>query len=164
MPQLDVNTFLPQVVWLLITFTALFLVMWRVAVPRIADVLEARQKRIDDNLDKAADSRKEAEAALEAYEASLAESRAGAQALIAKATDKITAEAEERNARLSEELDQKIAASEAEIREAVAQAMESVPEVALEAVSAVIKRLIGEAAAEKDVAKAVTQALKRGGG
>lgn len=164
MPQLDVNTYLPQVVWLLITFTALFLVMWRVAVPRIADVLEARQKRIDDNLDKAADSRKEAEAALEAYEASLAESRAGAQALIAKATDKITAEAEERNARLSEELDQKIAASEAEILEAVAQAMESVPEVALEAVSAVIKRLIGEAAAEKDVAKAVTQALKRGGG
>lgn len=164
MPQLDINTYLPQVVWLLITFIALFLVMWRVAVPRIADVLEARQKRIDDNLDKAADSRKEAEAALEAYEASLAESRAGAQALIAKATDKITAEAEERNARLSEELDQKIAASEAEILEAVAQAMESVPEVALEAVSAVIKRLIGEAAAEKDIAKAVTQALKRGGG
>ena len=61
-------------------------------------------------------------------------------------------------------MDQKIAASEAEILEAVAQAMESVPEVALEAVSAVIKRLIGEAAAEKDVAKAVTQALKRGGG
>ena len=38
MPQLDVNTFLPQVVWLVITFTALFLLMWRVAVPRIADV------------------------------------------------------------------------------------------------------------------------------
>ena len=164
MPQLDINTYLPQVVWLLITFTALFLVMWRVAVPRIADVLEARQKRIDDNLDKAADSQKEAEAALEAYEASLAESRAEAQALIAKATDKITAEAEERNARLSEELDQKIAASEAEILEAVAQAMESIPEVALEAASAVIKRLIGEAAAEKDVAKAVGQALKGGGG
>ncbi len=164
MPQLDINTYLPQVVWLLITFTALFLVMWRVAVPRIADVLEARQKRIDDNLDKAADSQKEAEAALEAYEASLAESRAEAQALIAKATDKITAEAEERNARLSEELDQKIAASEAEILEAVAQAMESIPEVALEAASAVIKRLIGKAAAEKDIAKAVEQALKGGGG
>ena len=164
MPQLDVNTYLPQIVWLLITFTALFLVMWRVAVPRITDVLEARQKRIDDNLDKAAVSRKEAEAALEAYEASLAESRAGAQALIAKAADKITAEAEERNARLSEELDQKIAASEAEIQEAVAQAMESLPEVALQAAAAVIKRLTGEAAAEKDVAKAVTQTLERGGG
>ena len=35
MPQLDVNTFLPQVVWLVITFTALFLLMWRVAVPCI---------------------------------------------------------------------------------------------------------------------------------
>ncbi|MFQ5764023.1 MAG: F0F1 ATP synthase subunit B', partial [Rhodospirillales bacterium] len=61
MPQLDVNTYLPQIVWLVITFTVLFLIMWRVAVPRIADVLEARQKRIDDNLDKAAESKKEAE-------------------------------------------------------------------------------------------------------
>ncbi len=163
MPQLDINTYLPQVVWLLITFTALFLVMWRVAVPRIADVLEARQKRIDDNLDKAADSQKEAEAALEAYEASLAEARADSQALIAKAADKIAAEAEERNAELSEELDQKIAASEAEIREAVAQAMESIPEVALQAASAVIKRLTGEAAVKKEVAKAVDQALEREG-
>ena len=164
MPQLDINTYLPQIVWLLITFTALFLVMWRVAVPRIADVLEARQKRIDDNLDKAADSQKEAEAALEAYEASLAEARAEAQALIAKAANKIAAENEERNAKLSEELDQKIAASEAEIRDAVAQAMESVPEVAMKAAAAVIKRLTGEAAAEKDVTKAVDQALKAGGG
>ncbi len=164
MPQLDVNTYLPQIVWLLITFTALFLVMWRVVVPRIADVFEARQKRIDDNLDKAADSQKEAEAALEAYEASLDESRARAQALIDKAADKITTEAEERTAKLSEELDQKIAENEAEIREAVAQAMESVPEVALEAASAVINRLTGEAAVEKDVVKAVTQALKGRGG
>lgn len=163
MPQLDINTYLPQVVWLLITFTALFLVMWRVAVPRIADVLEARQKRIDDNLDKAADSQKKAEAALEAYEASLVEARTEAQALITKAADKITAEAEERNAKLSEELDQKIAESEAEIRDAIDAAMESVSEVALEAASAVIKRLTGEAATEKDVAKAVEQALKSGG-
>ena len=44
MPQLDVNTYLPQIVWLLITFTALFLVMWRVVAPRIADVLERKRR------------------------------------------------------------------------------------------------------------------------
>ena len=87
MPQLDVNTFLPQVVWLVITFTALFLLMWRVAVPRIADLLEARQRRIEDNLDKAQESKKEAEETLAAYEQAMNETRAGANAYIAKPLD-----------------------------------------------------------------------------
>ena len=71
MPQLEqISTFPSQIFWLVITFAALFFVMWRIAVPRIADVLEARQKRIDDNLDKAETAKKEAEAAIEAYEQS----------------------------------------------------------------------------------------------
>ena len=53
MPQLDVSTFLPQIFWLVVTFAALYLIMWKVAVPGVANVLEARQKRIGDNLDKA---------------------------------------------------------------------------------------------------------------
>ena len=49
MPQMDPTSFPPQVVWLLITFIVLFVVMSKVAVPKIADALEARQRRINDN-------------------------------------------------------------------------------------------------------------------
>jgi F-type H+-transporting ATPase subunit b len=58
MPQLDFSTYLPQVFWLVVTFIALFLIMWKIAVPRIANSLEARQKRIEDYLDRAADAKK----------------------------------------------------------------------------------------------------------
>ena len=50
MPQLDVSTFPPQLVWLLITFGALFLIVWKVALPRIVDVRDNRQRRIEDDL------------------------------------------------------------------------------------------------------------------
>ena len=160
MPQLDINTYLPQVVWLVITFTALFLVMWRLAVPRIADVLEARQKRISDNLDKAQESKKEAEETLAAYEQTMAEARAGAQAVINEASGQLAEEAAEREAKLALDLGQKIAASEAEIEKAVDQAMENVRAVAVEVAAAALERLTGKAAPEKDLAKAVDRALE----
>ena len=89
MPQLDISTFSTQIVWLVITFAALFIIMWRVAVPRISDALEQRQKRMDDNLNKAAGFKKEAEAAIEAYEHSLAEAREAAHSAIADANAKL---------------------------------------------------------------------------
>jgi F-type H+-transporting ATPase subunit b len=72
MPQLDISTYAPQIIWLVITFVILFLVMWKVIVPRISDALEVRQRRIEYNLARAAELQKEAEAVLEAYDASLA--------------------------------------------------------------------------------------------
>ena len=78
MPQLDVTTFAPQLIWLTITFTAMFFIMWKIAVPKISDALETRQMRLEDNLKKAEDLKREAEATLAAYEKALAD--AGAQA------------------------------------------------------------------------------------
>lgn len=163
MPQLDVNTYLPQVVWLVITFTALFLVMWRIAVPRIADVLEARQKRIADNLAKAEASKKEAEAALAAYEQALAEARAEAHALVSEAAGKVAAEAAEREARQAEQLQRRIADAEAAIGRVVDAAVANVRAAVLEVVAAAVERLTDEAPTKAGIAQAVDRTLKAKG-
>ena len=159
MPQLDINTYLPQVFWLVITFSALFLVMWRVAVPRIADVLEARQKRLDDSLDKAAEAKNEAEETLAAYEQAMSEARTEAQTLINKVAAEMSEEAQKREAALAEDLAERIAESEKAIEKAIDGAMENVRAVALEVAAAALDKLIGKAPAEKDMSKAVDQAL-----
>ena len=64
MPQLDISTYPPQLVWLLITFLALYLVVWKVALPRIVDVREARQRGVEYDLGKAEALRSEAETLL----------------------------------------------------------------------------------------------------
>ncbi|NQU60459.1 MAG: F0F1 ATP synthase subunit B' [Rhodospirillales bacterium] len=163
MPQLDFHTFLPQVVWLLISFTALYLIMWRVAVPRIANVLEARQKRMEDNLEKAQELKREAEETLAAYEQAMAEARTKAQALLAKASQQLSEEATEREEKLAESLSKRIAESEAGIDKAIRNAMENVQEVAVEVAGAALQRLTGEKAPEKEVSEAVDQAFKAGG-
>ena len=78
MPQLESATFISQIVWLAVTFLALYVVMARIALPRIGEVLEARQDRIAHDLDTAASLKAEAEAALAAYETSIAEARISA--------------------------------------------------------------------------------------
>ena len=164
MPQIqDVASFLPQVFWLVVTFIALFLIMWRVAVPRIANTLEARQKRMEDNLEKAYQAKKDAQETLAAYENAMAEARAEAEGIINEATKLMSEEAEAREAEIAEELDQTLAASEAEIRKAIDAAMEHVRDVAVEVAGTALKRLIGDAPDEKELGKAVDQAMKAQG-
>lgn len=161
MPQLEqIATFPSQIFWLVVTFAALFLVMWRLAVPRIADVLESRQKRIDDNLDKADAAKKDAEAAIEAYEASMAEARSSAQSLVADTAAEIAANAAEEEAKLAEQLQAKIAASEKAIEEAQQKALAGVRDTAVEVAMAATEKLLGEAADRGAVEKAVDDAMK----
>ncbi len=164
MPQIeDVASFLSQVFWLVVTFSALFLIMWKVAVPGIADVLEARQKRIEDNLDKATKAKQEAEETLTAYENSMEKARTEAQSLNAQAAKQLAEEAEASEAEVAEELSGKLAESEAEIQSAVDGAMDHIREIAIEVAGDALQRLTGKAADEKTLTSAVDRVIKANG-
>jgi len=160
MPQLDIATYSAQIAWLVTTFGALFLIMWRVAVPKISDTLEARQKRIDDYLNKAGDFKRDAEAAIKAYEESLADARSAAHAAIAEAQTTLAEEAATRDAELNDKLKAMLSESEANISKAVDDAMDNVREVAQEVSAAAVERLLGESMEAGDVAAAVDNAMK----
>ena len=95
MPQLDVASYLPQLVWLAISFVVLYLLMAKLALPRIADVLEERSMRREDNLARAEDLQRQAEAAAEAYENVLAEARGAAHGQLIQSSDAAKASAED---------------------------------------------------------------------
>ena len=78
MPQMEFADYAPQLIWLAITFITLYVLMSRVALPRIADVLEQRQLRVTNDLEQASALRDEATKALEAYEATMAKARSQA--------------------------------------------------------------------------------------
>jgi len=111
----------------------------------------------------AAEIKKEAEAAIEAYEQSLAEARAEAQSAIAEANAKLADTIAQREAELGDKLAAKIAESEANIAKAVETAMENLRDVAVEVAVSATERLVGEAPAEADAQAAVDGAMKAQG-
>ena len=159
MPQLDVSTFVPQLFWLAITFGILLLLMWKIGLPRVGGLLEARRKRIDDDLARAAQLKDEAEAALAAYQQTLAAARAQAQAAVKETTDRLAAEAAERQRQLGESLAQQVAAAERDIAGAKERALADMRAIAVDVARSVTEKVTGTAADPGSLTAAVERAM-----
>ncbi len=160
MPQFDPTTFPPQLAWLAITFILLYLLMTRIALPRVAEVLEKRQDRIDDDLEKAAKLKAEAEETLAAYEKAMAEGRAKAQALLRQASQEMAEDSTQRHNALAGRLTKEIEEAERRIAAAKTEAIDNLRAVAVEAAEASTRRLIGVEPDRKAVDAAVDAAFK----
>ncbi len=159
-PPFAKETFASQLVWLAITFVALYLLISRIAVPRIGGILEERARRIEGDFAAAQKMKDESEAALAAYEKSLAEARAKAQAIGTEIRDKLHAEGEERRKALEAKLNAQLAESEQQIATTKAAAMSNVRGIAVDTAGAIVERLTGTAPAAPAVQAAVDAALK----
>ena len=159
MPQFWMEDFAPQMVWLVISFIALYLLMARVALPRVAEVLETRHGRIANDLDQAAQLKSQAETVILEYEEALAEARGNAQSTIAQATLEAAQAAEKRNAEIAEVLAAKAAAAASRIDAAKAEALVELRRVATELALAAAERLLDAQVAQADVDVAVNAAM-----
>ncbi|MBI1179963.1 MAG: F0F1 ATP synthase subunit B' [Alphaproteobacteria bacterium] len=163
MPQLDITTFPPQLFWLAITFVVLYILMSRLALPRVGDILRTREERITGDLDRAERLNREAEDALKAYETALAEARARAGEIAARTRAAIQAEAEARQAEAEARLAAQLEAAEARIRETRDQAMGQVRGIAADTATALVARLLGNAPEQNRLDQAVSEELDRRG-
>ena len=89
LPQLDVETYASQIFWLIVTFIVLYFLVAKIAMPRIAEVLEGRQERIEDDLDKAETLKKEAYLVRVEYEKALSSAREKAHEATRRAQEEI---------------------------------------------------------------------------
>jgi len=159
MPQLDISTYPGQLLWLLITFVVLFFILRRVALPRIADVLEARQDKIDDDLKKAASLKEEADAVMAEYDAALAEARANAHETLRSAQESWQAEADKQSEALNARLLEQTREAESRIAAAKNEALQNLSDAVVEVASSATARLLGAPVPEGQVKKTVDEVM-----
>jgi F-type H+-transporting ATPase subunit b len=159
-PPFNADTFASQLVWLAIFFVALYMLMWKVVIPRIGGIVEARREQIEGDLAEAGRFKDRSDAALAAYEKSLNDARARAQALAGETRDKLNAEAEDARRKLEAELNARLADADKTIAATKAAAMANVRGIATETAGTIVQRLIGTVPSGKALEDAVTNVLK----
>ena len=158
-PPFDPAGFGGQLFWLAITFAALYLVMSRVALPRIGGILETRRTRIEGDLKEAERLRVETDRALASYEAALAEARQNAHAIAEETRSSIKSDIDNKRKSVETELAGRVADAESSIQQSKAAALGNVDAIAAETAQELVGKLSGKVTAQQ-ARSAVAQVVK----
>ena len=168
LPQLDLATYSSQVFWLIISFVVLYFLVAKLAMPRIAEVLEERQERIEDDLDKAETLKKEAYQVRIEYEKALSAAREKAQDATRHAQEEIAKQSAEAESAaqvkvtvMLEEAEKRIAASKTGAEGKPGDPISSLERsVAQEVVANAVQKLIGVDVTAADIDAAIAATLE----
>jgi F-type H+-transporting ATPase subunit b len=160
MPQLDITTYPNLIFWGIVAIVVLYLILTRVAIPRIGRVLAERSDAISNDIEMAALYKRRAEEAEAAYDAALARAREEAHRIAAENRAQIDKELKALTAKADAEIAAKAKESEARIREIEASAAASIEEVARQTAAEIVRALVPSAADDAKAADAVAARLK----
>jgi len=130
-PPFQVDTFASQLFWFAIAFVALYVIISRLAIPRVGGIIDARRQSVEGDLAEAKRLKDSSDAAIAAYEKALADARNRAQALANETREKYAKEAETARKQLDEMLNARIAAAEQAIGKRRTAAMANVQDIAV---------------------------------
>jgi F-type H+-transporting ATPase subunit b len=159
MPQLDTTWFASQIFWLIIAFVTLYWLLSRRALPRLAEILEARQDRIAADLDRAARLRDEAEQAQRQQEEVVAQAHARALEQMKAVQDRVSGEIAQRQAELDADLNRQLAEAEASVNATREQALGELQNVTAEVAQAAVERLAGLKVSEAEARAALGRVM-----
>ena len=159
-PPFQRDTFASQLVSLVIAFVALYLIVSRIALPRVGSLLDERQNKIEGDLAEAQKLKDASDSALKAYENELAAARSRAQAISAETREKLNATSEAERKKLEQRLSVKLADAEKTIASTRETAMSNVRGIAAEAAAAIVQRLTSVLPDGTSVDRAVDASLK----
>jgi F-type H+-transporting ATPase subunit b len=159
-PPFQSQTYPSQLVWLALTFILLYVLMSKLALPRVGAIIEKRRASIDGDIAEAGRLKQQSDEAIAAYEKALADARNRAQAIANETRERQTAEANVNRTKLEDALNAKLAAAEKTIAATKTAAMSNVRGIAQDTARAIVERLIGTAPNDKSLADAVADVLK----
>jgi F-type H+-transporting ATPase subunit b len=159
MPQLCLEWFPNQMFWLVVTLVVIYLILARVALPRIGSILAERQGTITNDIAAAEDLKSKAVEAEDAYNKALADARAEAMNIAAEARAEIQGALNDAIAKADAQISAKAAEGEKAIAAIRASALEAVQAVAADTAAELVAALGGKAD-DKGVTAAVTAGMK----
>ena len=157
MPQLNPEFFVSQLFWLVVTFSFLFVFLWRVSLPRIGNVLEKRERKISEDLSAAKELQAEASKIQETIENQLKQTRADASEMIKSSTISLQDKAQVELNKLDKELEARIDESAKAIETSKSQLVSQIQEQVHEITRLTISKVATFNVTDDEIRKAVSK-------
>ena len=161
MPQLNPEFWAAQIFWLILTFSSLYLIIWKVFLPKITLSIENRKSRVVNDLDEAQKLKENAEKKLNEYNKIIEESKKEAKKIIEDSKKKLDRDIENKKQKFNDEIEKELMAAEKEIKDLKKSSISNINNIAAETSAEIIKQIINIEVNKSSVSAIVDDVVKR---
>ena len=161
MPQLDPEFWASQVFWLILIFSILYLIIWKIFLPKITYSIENRKSRIVNDLDEAQKLKESAEKKLKEYNKIIENSKQEAKKIIEDERKKLDQDIENKKKDFNNQIEKEITAVEKEIKDLKKTSLSNISKIASETSAELMKKIINTEVNKSNVSAVVDDIIKR---
>ena len=161
MPQLNPEFWAAQIFWLILTFSSLYLIIWKVFLPKITLSIENRKSRVVNDLDEAQKLKENAEKKLNEYNKIIEESKKEAKKIIEDNKKKLDRDIKNKKQQFNDEIEKELMTAEKEIKDLKKSSISNINNIAAETSAEIIKQIINIEVNKSSVSAIVDDVVKR---
>ena len=161
MPQLNPEFWIAQIFWLIIIFSSLYLIIWKIFLPRITYSIENRKSRVVNDLDEAQELKENAEKKLKEYNEIIEKSKKEPKKIIDDSKKKLDRDIENKKQKFSDEIEKELTATEKEIKDLKKTSTSNVADIAAETSAEIIRQIINTEVNKSNVSAIVNEITKK---
>ena len=161
MPQLNPEFWTAQIFWLILIFSSLYLIIWKIFLPKITYSTENRKSRIINDLDETQKLKENAEKKLNEYNKIIEESKKEAKKIIEDSKKKLDRDIEKKKQKFNDEIEKELMIAEKEIKDLKKSSILNISNIAAETSAEIIKQIINIKVNKSSVSAVVDDVTKR---
>ena len=161
MPQLNPEFWIAQIFWLILIFSSLYLIIWKIFLPRIAYSIENRKSRVVNDLDEAQKLKENAEKKLKEYNEIIENSKKEAKKIIEESRKKLEKDIEGKKQKFNNEIEKELTNTEKEIKDLKKSSVSSITKIAAETSAEIILQIVDTNVNKSNVSAIVDDITKR---
>ena len=161
MPQLDPEFWTAQIFWLIIIFSSLYLILWKIFLPKITYSIENRKSRVVNDLDEAQKLKEDAEKILNKYNEIIEETKKEAKKIINDSKKKLKRDIEDKKQKFNDEIEKELTLAEKEVKDLKKSSISSIRNIATETSAEIIKQIINAEVNKSSVSAIVNDVAKK---
>ena len=161
MPQLDPEFWSAQIFWLILIFSTLYLIIWKIFLPKITYSIENRKSRIINNLDEAQKLKESAEKKLKEYNRIIENSKNEAKKIIDEERKKLDQDIETKKKNFNDQIEKELVSIEKEIKDLKKTSLSNISRIASETSAELIKNIINTEVNKSNVTAVVDEIIKK---